>query len=166
MNMDDIRTRLLNAIAFNRTLIRQQLKEMEEFITQNLHLVQYDFIKTFATEDEDERMEGLEVGIFVPKRDVEYYKPIPENCTKEALVDIMAHGIVSYQSDQKGMTGKKERLKQIADVLDTWFEHDANTDNLFSDLVDDDEFEQFEKDVLNRARQIRRETLEELRKRA
>ena len=80
------------------------------------------------------------------KADDWYYGKIPEECTYENLIVLMAQGLIKFRKDYH----KDEDVKysEIASIMDLWFEHDAYTDNKFDHLVPEEDFESFEVDVL------------------
>ena len=77
---------------------------------------------------------------FEPKPDQDYYGRIPDDITFEGLIVIMANGLRAYEED---VEAHGEEVGRLADVLDGWLEHDANTDNKFDHLVTDDRSDEF-----------------------
>jgi dsRNA-specific ribonuclease len=101
----------------------------------------------------DEKQDGLDEkqdrvdddGIYIPRDDDWYYGKIPQNCSRDQLVNIMAKALLKFQEDQKKWTGKQDTLEEVAQMLDLWFEHDSNGKNKFAHLVPEDDIEQIDK---------------------
>lgn len=91
---------------------------------------------------------------FEPKNDTWYYGPIPSNCTRSDLVSIMARAIVLFKRDQHDQCGVSDSIVQCVEILDLWFEHDAEGDDNFDHLVPEEKFEKFQRRVARKAQRI------------
>ena len=74
------------------------------------------------------------------KEDSYYYGEIPDGVTRDSLGRIMACGILKY-CKESGNLIKEDLCKNI---VDCWLEHDADRDNKFDFLVEEDDEEFFE----------------------
>ncbi len=80
---------------------------------------------------------------WIPQRDDHYYGKIPSHITVAELATRMALGVSRYRQDaiNHGITISDA---EIDDILDMWFEHDANDRHgAFDHLVPEDAFESF-----------------------
>lgn len=75
--------------------------------------------------------------------DAYYYGEIPEDITKQQLVEIMKEGILKLQTEYYEKENKYLNEEEVGEILDRWFEHDANDNDEFDHLVPEDEFEDF-----------------------
>jgi hypothetical protein len=98
------------------------------------------------SERDDERDNERDDSDREPKRDEWYYGKIPNKCTYEKLVKIMAKGLIKFRKDYH--KNENVKYKKVIKIMDLWFEHDSNMDNKFSDLVKDERYDEFENDVL------------------
>ena len=92
-----------------------------------------------------------EDGEYIYRRDEWYYGNIPNNCTREQLVHIMANALLKLQKDKLQCTGLYSTLTELNDILDGWFAHDSNTENKFDHIVPIEEFDDFVDDVTDAA---------------
>lgn len=98
-------------------------------------------------------------GTYIPRYDAWYYGRIPDDCTREMLVTIMAKALIKYQEEQEMWTGEAEPFSQIAEIMNSWFEHDMIREDEFDHLVPDEEdFDNFGSLVLQEIKNIKRET--------
>lgn len=77
------------------------------------------------------------------KEDSWYYGHIPDGITFTDLVNYMRAGVLKYKQEHKGVT--KDELEE---VLESWLEHDANTEDRFDHLVPEDRIDEFMEKVL------------------
>jgi hypothetical protein len=80
------------------------------------------------------------------KPDEYYLGQIPPTISKDELIRRMAKGILKFHIDNDNTMG--ETLKEIGNILDLWFDHDANRENNFDYLVTEYEFDDFIKEVV------------------
>ncbi len=69
-----------------------------------------------------------------PRADRSYYGPIPWRVTINDLVNIMANGLLEYVQDAQEHAHFPD-TEELTSVLDSWFEHDATSDDWFDHLV-------------------------------
>ncbi len=85
------------------------------------------------------------VDSFEPKSDKEYYGKISSSVTADNLVEIMAKGFANYRSHYKCFTKETIEINSetVGQLLDLWFQHDYNRDDLFDHMIPDDDFDSF-----------------------
>lgn len=149
MSNVEVENLLLSMFARDRNYVKTLMERAE--IKTPLHEIMNGLMERFP-EPEDPDEPCVEDGFYVPRTDTFYYGAIPENCTREQLVEVMAKGVVKFYEHEKLCTGKAPKLRKVVEIVDAWFEHED-----FEELVSEDEYEAFEKEVLARARSIRAE---------
>lgn len=91
---------------------------------------------------------------FEPKEDEYYYGNLSKvKLDYNKLVNIMAQGLAKYfdELDKVEHNVNEQYVRQnTSEILDRWFEHDANSNDYFDHLVPEDKFDKFVKDVLKR----------------
>ena len=84
------------------------------------------------------------------RHDEYYYGDIPPDLTFKKLQKIMKNGIIKYKKEA-GLYNEILSRKDLADVLERWFEHDSNTNDYFDYIVDEDEYDTFSRNVIENA---------------
>jgi hypothetical protein len=90
---------------------------------------------------------------FEPKSDIYYYGKIPKDIDEKKLIDIMADALYKYYTELhkvENIVDTKYIKAYSGDIMDRWFEHDANGKDKFDHLIPEDEFENFTNDVVKR----------------
>jgi hypothetical protein len=97
----------------------------------------------FECEVDSELHEISEDGF---KRDEWYYGEIPNDCTYEKLVEIMAKAVIKFRKDYH--KNDVVEYEEAVLIMDLWFDHDCNRENKFDYLVDEEKFCEFSDEVL------------------
>lgn len=72
---------------------------------------------------------------YIPKHDKWYYGEIPKNLTYERLIEYIRAGVLKYIQDRDTVESTPVTGDEIYEVVNRWFEHDANTENRFDYIV-------------------------------
>ena len=87
------------------------------------------------------------------KSDIYYYGKIPKDIDEKKLIDIMADALYKYYTELhkvESIVDTKYIKAYSGDIMDRWFEHDANGKDKFDHLIPEEEFEKFTNDVVKR----------------
>ena len=121
----------------------------------------YDFYKTWSYEEIKQRHEGLREEIDCEieiKPDDFYYGKIPNKCTYEKLVKIMAQALINFRKDYH--KNENVNYENVIEIVQLWFEHDENSNDNFSHLVSEEKYDEFEKEVLTYAKTLEKIKIE------
>jgi hypothetical protein len=80
------------------------------------------------------------------KRDEWYYGEIPNGCTYEKLVEIMAKAVIKFRKDYH--KNDVVEYEEAVLIMDLWIDNDCNRENKFDYLVDEEKFCEFSDEVL------------------
>jgi hypothetical protein len=89
---------------------------------------------------------------FGKKTDAFYYGKITNKVSKDDLSKFLINGLLKYEHYHSVSLDKET----VGDVLDRWFEHDADSNDFFDNLVDADDFDDFSDRIYNDLQNIKK----------
>jgi hypothetical protein len=135
---------------FKITEVTKELERMwrEDFVTDE-DRQQYN---SLALEDKQRYKSELQINLTDTEYEKEiksddwYIGEIPEECKYPQLVKIMASALIKFRRDHH--KGEDVKYEDVINIMDLWFEHDANMENKFNHLVKDERYDEFQDEVL------------------